>query len=111
VIAWSPPLNAVSGVAAPVLYWTARPAGGEFSAVNAAAGVRAEALAVLADGTAVAVDARDGISSAVRPPGGVFGAPLRVASAGDFPALATDGRSATAVWLARGRLAISTLRP
>ncbi len=111
VVAWSPPLNEVSGVAEPVIYWSARSPGGEFSAVNASAGARAEAFGVLTDGTAVAVDARGGIASTIRPPGGGFGAPLQIAPAGDFPALATAGQTATAVWLRRGRLAISTLRP
>jgi len=111
VVAWSPPLDEVSGIAEPVIYWVARPPGGEFSTVNVANGVRAEGFAVLADGAAIAVGARGGITSAVRPPGGLFGAPLQVAPSGDFPALAVGGLTATAAWLTRGRLSISTLRP
>jgi hypothetical protein len=111
VVAWSPPLNEVSGAAEPVIYWAARPPGGEFSPVNVSAGARAEAFGVLADGTAVAIDARAGIASTIRRPGDVFGAPRQVAASGDFPALATTGQTATAVWLMRGRLAASTLRP
>jgi hypothetical protein len=112
VVAWSPPLDQVSGLAAPVLSWAARsPGAAEFSAVNTANGVRADAFAMLADGTAVAVDARAGIASALRPAGGLFSGPLPVAPTGDFPALAADERTATAAWLARGRLQVSTLRP
>ena len=111
VVAWSPPLDEVSAGSQPVIYWAARAPGGEFSPVNAALGVRADAFGVLADGTAIAVGGGRGVASMLRPPGGAFGAAQRIARAGDFPALATAGQAAAAVWLARGRLEVSALRP
>ncbi len=111
VVAWSPPLDEISAGAQPVIYWATRAPGGAFSPVNVALGARADAFGVLADGTAIAVGGGRGVTSAMRPPGGAFGAPMKIAMTGDFPVLATAGQAAAAVWLARGRLAISALRP
>ena len=111
VVAWSPPLDEISAGSQPVIYWATRPPGGEFSPVNVALGARADAFGVLADGTAIAVGGGRGVTSAMRLPGGAFGAPMKIAMTGDFPVLATAGQVAAAVWLARGRLAISALRP
>ncbi len=110
VVAWSPALDEVSGIAEPLIYWATRPAGGELSAVAAMPGARADAFGVLADGTAIAVDDRGGIEASARPPGGAFGPAARIAP-GDFPVLATAGATAAAVWLQRGRLAMSAWRP
>jgi hypothetical protein len=111
VVAWSPALDDISGASDRVLYWATRPLGGDFSAVNVTPGTRAGAFGLLDDGTALTVDDGHGIESSVRPPAGAFGPPEQIASAGDFPLLATAGRTAVTVWLSRGRLATSTLRP
>ncbi|HSD81237.1 MAG TPA: hypothetical protein VLB47_11260, partial [Solirubrobacteraceae bacterium] len=60
--------------------------------------------AILADGTAVTVWARDGIHAAARPPGGDFQAAEPLRARGRFPALGGGGDVALAVWLRRGAL-------
>lgn len=106
VIAWSAPSEALDPTAgAPQLFWTARPRGGAFGAVQAAPGLRAGPLVMLADGTAITVwSTTTALRATVRPPGAAFGPPEPIALTGDFPVLAAGDRVAVAVWLSRGRL-------
>ena len=102
-----PALDEVSGIAEPLIYWATRRR-------RRAVGGRREPGAAptrrrLADGTGIAVDDRGGIEASARPPA------ARRAGGADrarrFPVLATAGATAAAVWLQRGRLAMSAWRP
>jgi hypothetical protein len=111
LIAWSAPSEALDPTAgAPQLYWAARPRGGAFGPVQAAPGLRAGPLAMLADGTAVTVWSATALRAAVRPPTGAFGQAEPIAAHGDFPVLAAGDDIAVAVWLSGGRL-MAAARP
>jgi hypothetical protein len=95
-------LGPVAG--APQLFWATRPRGGAFGAVQAAPGLRAGPLVMLADGTAITVWSTTALRAGVRPPGAAFGPPEHIAPTGDFPVLAAGDPVAVAVWLSHGRL-------
>jgi hypothetical protein len=108
IVAWTAVGGALDPSAgAPALYWTARPAGATFGPVEVAPDVRSDAVAMLADGTAVTVWSGTALRAAVRPAGGFFGEPELISSRGDFPVLAAGDRMAIAVWLQGGRLMAS----
>jgi hypothetical protein len=105
MVAWTAVGGALDPSAgAPALYWTARPAGATFGPVEMAPSLRSDALAMLADGTAVTVWSGTALRAAVRPAGGLFGDAELISSRGDFPVLAAGDRMAIAVWLQDGRL-------
>ena len=86
LIAWSAPGEALDPAAgAPQLFWATRPRGGAFGAVQAARGLRAGPLVMLADGTAITVWSTTALRAGVRPPGAAFGPPSRSPRPETFP--------------------------
>jgi hypothetical protein len=86
------------------LYWTVGSQDGTFGPVQSRPGVGPGPLAMLGDGTAVAVWGATTLRAVIRPPGGTFGDAELVARRGQVPVLATGAHTAVAVWLTDGRL-------
>ena len=84
----------------PALHLATRPAGGDFGPVSVTPDLVDGPLAVMADGTSVTLLEQRGVQASIRPPGGAFGSPARLARSGGYPIVSAWGDVAVGVWMA-----------
>jgi len=104
LIAWNTASSLEIGARPASLQWTTLGADGTFGTPDTRPGVGPGPVAMLGNGTAIAMWSSTAVRAVARPRGGTFGAAELVARRGRFPVLGTGRRTAVAVWLADGRL-------